>query len=366
MTSLNVLHISETLPGGPASYLEEVLPYQVERLGAHSVTLLVAEQHGLFVPKGFGGRVVFYDRSGRNFISLARLGRAAQECIWQLRPNIVHLHCSFSGAVIRLWVHTGRQMPAIVYCPHGWSFVRTTGVISQRVYAAAERWLAYRTDTIINLCKSELDAAAKFGLPRERMVVVQSGIATAAPSISDPVVFDQQKINILFVGRHDYQKGLDLLIEAMKELVGMPIQLHVVGDAVLTNGRKFDTFPPNVSLYGWVPRDRVSAYISAADAVIMPSRWEGLPLTAIEAMRLARPVIASNCGGLNDIVVDGETGILFAPNDVQAIVSVLKALDLTKMRSMGSLASRRFMQEFTADRMNTELMDLYEGLVGRE
>ena len=363
MSYVHVLHIAETLPGGPASYLEEVLPYQVGRLGADGVTLLAPDQHAKYVTQGFGGRLELYRRTGRNLASLARLAIAARKCIAQQQPDIVHLHCSFSGAVIRLLLKLRRQRPIIVYCAHGWSFSRTTGVISQRVCAAIERWLACNTDIIINLSKSDLDAATKFGLPREKMVIVRSGISGLVPQIKIPIVLDQRKINILFVGRHDPQKGLDLLLSAMKELVGVPIHLHVVGSAILADETGRDEVLTNVSFYGWVSRDQVSGYIAAADAVIMPSRWEGLPLTAIEAMRLSRPVIASNCGGLKDIVVDGETGILFPTNDIQAIVSALKALDPVKIRSMRSLASQRFMQDFTASRMNTELVDLYERLV---
>ena len=215
---------------------------------------------------------------------------------------------------------------------------------------------------IVNISESDLEAAAKVGLPREKLTVIRNGICTEPPRNAVPILFDQSKINVLFVGRHDPQKGLDLLISAMRLLAGVPVHLHVLGSPIVSTGTGLDKLSPNVTFYGWVQRDQVSAYIGAADAVIVPSRWEGFGLVAIEAMRMARPVIASKCGGLAEIVIDGETGVLFPPDNSQAIVETLKSLDPARLRSMRPLALERFKQNFTASRMNTQLLDLYESL----
>jgi glycosyltransferase involved in cell wall biosynthesis len=363
MGSIRVLHITEILSGGTASYLEEVLPYQVGRLGGENVILLAPDQDAAHVPPLFAGKRELYRRTGRNLTSLARLWRAAQKCIAQHKPNIVHLHCSLAGGVVRLLLACRRQKPAVVYCAHAWAFSRTTGIVPKQFYATIERLLGFKTNMIVNVSDSDFNIAANIGLPREKMIVVRNGISIVAPRIDSPIVWDQNKINLLFVGRHDPQKGLDLLITAMNQVVGFPVHLHVLGSGILSSGAKRNTDFPNITFYGWVPRDRVSAYIDAADAVIMPSRWEGLSLVAIEAMRMARPVIASSCDGFTGVIIDGETGILFPPDNSQAIAETLKSLDTARLRSMRPLALRHFEQNFTANRMNAQLLELYEDLV---
>ena len=226
-----------------------------------------------------------------------------------------------------------------------------------------ERWLASYTDIIVNISESEAKFAEKFGLAREKQVIIYNGISTAGPQIVDRVTLEPDKINLVFAGRHDRQKGLDFLIAAMKQVVDSPVHLHVIGSIIRARKPISGEIPPNVTFYGWLPRNRVAAYISAGDAVVMPSRWEGFGLVAVEAMRAERPVIASDRGALPELVIDGKTGIIFPMDNLPEFVQTLKSLDPTILRMLGKNALSHFLKNFTADRMNKELLDLYAALV---
>jgi glycosyltransferase involved in cell wall biosynthesis len=217
---------------------------------------------------------------------------------------------------------------------------------------------------IVNISKSEAEIAEKFRLPREKLVTIYNGISPTVPTF-DRITLEANKINLVFAGRHDRQKGLDFLITAMKQVVGLPIQLHVFGSGIRSRKPIYDT-PPNVTFYGWLPRHRVAAYINAANAVIMPSRWEGFGLVAVEAMRAGRPVIASDRGALPELVINEETGIIFPMENLQALVQTLRSLDPAKLQTMGQHAASHFLKNFTADRMNTQLLDLYMSIFKRE
>ena len=358
--SARILHISEILRGGVGSYLEEVLPYQAEKLGEENVLLLAPEEQSKYLSPGLISNVEFYQNTGRNFLSLVQLWRAARSCIGRYKPDLVHLHSSFAGGVIRLPLASRRQRPKTVYCPHGWAFKSTDNAALKHLYAAIERLLSRETDIIINVCRAEANDAASLGLPRKKLAVILNGISSSIPQSNISIKFEPGKINLLFAGRDDKQKGLDLLVEAMKHVVDRPIHLHIIGNSSTKENYRL----PNITSYGWVSRADVSAYIDASDALIMPSRYEGLPLVAIEAMRKGRPVIASWCDGLAELVVDGETGILFAPNDVQAIVNALRSIDHRRLRNMRLPAAQRFQSKFTSDRMNSELLNLYSSIMG--
>ncbi|MBN2492760.1 MAG: glycosyltransferase [Planctomycetes bacterium] len=100
-------------------------------------------------------------------------------------------------------------------------------------------------------------------------------------------------------------------------------------------------------------RSDLARIYAALDVVVLPSHSEGMPLAALEAMAAARPVVASEVGGLPEVVVDGETGLLFPPGDRRALVEALGALlaDPGRRRRLGLNGRRRYEERFTLARM---------------
>ncbi|WP_369781564.1 glycosyltransferase [Pseudomonas sp. WC2401] len=93
----------------------------------------------------------------------------------------------------------------------------------------------------------------------------------------------------------------------------------IVGDYVLGDSEQLE-LPSNARHIGWLTAEDLQSLYLTADILIVPSRWEGFGLVAVEAMRAGLPVIASNVGGLAEVVEDNATGILIDPNSVQALV----------------------------------------------
>jgi glycosyltransferase involved in cell wall biosynthesis len=96
-----------------------------------------------------------------------------------------------------------------------------------------------------------------------------------------------------------------------------------------------------------------------SDAVVMPSRWEGFGLVALEAMREARAVLAARVGGLAEIVVDGETGLLFTPDDVRSLEDAIVRCAEFDLAGLGLKGRTRFEAAFGAERMAQEIDDVY-------
>ncbi len=354
--SMKILHLAETIRGGCGTYLNEIVPFQMQALGAPGVRCLVPAQH-LDQLQGIpAGAVAVFDRPARRQ-GLARFAVAAWREIGRWRPDLIHAHSTFAGAIVRAMSRV-RPMPPIVYCPHGWAFDAPRSALARAATRRAERLMAGWAARVIAISEAEARDGRRAGIDASRMVVVHNGIASA--HTPERATWEDVRRKVLFVGRLDRQKGVDLLLSAVRGLEAA-VSLRIVGNSVVSSelGGPSPNELPHVEFLGWGDREFVARQINACDIVVMPSRWEGFGLVAIEAMRAAKPVVATAVGGLVEIVVDGETGRLVPPQDVRALADALVGSDTAGWAAMGAAGRERFLRLFTSDRMNARLLALY-------
>lgn len=159
---------------------------------------------------------------------------------------------------------------------------------------------------------------------------------------------------ILFAGRLSPEKGVRELVAAAH---GLP--LVVAGDGPLR-----DEVP---GALGFVPHDELERLYGRAAVVACPSLREGFGVVCAEAMAHARPVVASDVGGLRDLVVDGETGFLVPPGDVAALRSAIQRLlgDAQLRRRLGDAGRARIAERFTWQRFTDDTLRAYEDALGK-
>lgn len=156
---------------------------------------------------------------------------------------------------------------------------------------------------------------------------------------------------VLFVGRLDRQKGVDVLVRAAAELADVRFDLAGEGperDALQAQARDL----PNVRLLGFRPD--VPELLARADALALPSRWEGMPNVLLEAMAAGVPVVATRVAGSADLVEDGVNGLLVEPDDPRALASALVRLRddgplRTRLAEAGRLTASKHAPEAIAD-----------------
>lgn len=356
-----ILHVCDSIIGGTGSYLAELLTLQAARHGGESIMLLMPRQHIDHIEPRLadsGIRFAYFNRPSR-FVGMLVLLFAYLVQRRRFRPDIVHAH-SFGAGVSTRIVHWFRR-PRMIFCPHGWAFNIPLGRGVRRIIVAIERVLALRTDRILLISNHEQKSAEAVGMPADKLVTIPNAIATEPPAIA-AAPWDDARIKLLFVGRFDRQKGLDLLIDAIRPL-GHKFALRVVGSPVVGKPANFGPSLDFVDFIGWRPRDGVSGEMKAADAVVIPSRWEGFGLVATEAMRLGKPVIASDAGGLSDILDDGRYGITFPAGDGAALRAVLERLDPATLATYGPLGHARFLAEYRMERMIDDVDELYRSVL---
>jgi glycosyltransferase involved in cell wall biosynthesis len=356
-----ILHVCDSIIGGTGSYLAELLTPQAERYGASAILLLMPRQHiGHIEPRlrDSGIAFAYFERPNR-LVGMVLLLFAFVTQRRRFRPDIVHAH-SFGAGVSTRIVHWFTQA-RMVFCPHGWAFNMAVTPWVRRVIVGIERLLALRTDRIVLISGHERESAEEVGMPAAKLVTIPNAIAAEPPAIA-AATWDDARIKLLFVGRFDRQKGLDLLIEAIRPL-GHRYALRVVGSPVVGKPADFGAPLDFVDFVGWRDREGVSAEMKAADAVIVPSRWEGFGLVATEAMRLGKPVIASDAGGLNDILDHGRHGISFPAGDGRALRDVLERIDAATLATYGPRGHARFLAEYTTQRMVDQVDAVYRSVL---
>jgi glycosyltransferase involved in cell wall biosynthesis len=217
-----------------------------------------------------------------------------------------------------------------------------------------------------------------YGVARDRVRVVPNGAdlpdedAEAEPMRRIRESFRATPLRPLWVtaARLEEQKGHDVLIEALAEVKrrGLEFTAAFAGEGsrrgaleALAAGAGL---APQVRFLGQV--DEIGALLLAADAVVLPSRWEGLPLTLLEALARGRPVIASAVGGVPEVVEDGVSGRLVPPGDPLALADALEAVHRRPDAAfqLGRAGARRIRESFTWPRVVEQFEALYDDVLG--
>jgi len=197
--------------------------------------------------------------------------------------------------------------------------------------------------------------AAAARIPRSRVVVIPNAIE--APSANPPSA-DRSTLNLapaaaklVFIGRLEPQKGLDLLLDAIARLpTEKRLSLAVLGagpDRQQSEQQAERLGIANlVRFLGWRPNP--AEWIAAADALALPSRWEGMPNVVLEAMAMGKPVIATNVEGVADLIEDGRTGWIAEPESPASLSNTLLRFlnDQNRWAAMGAAARQKAASEF--------------------
>ncbi|OOR10933.1 glycosyl transferase [Bacillus cereus] len=357
---MKILHIAEYVKGGIATYLQEVIEYQEQCENIDDVFLLYGDVHSGEL-KNINHENIYgysYKRSPRYIIKAIKEINAYINLI---KPDIVHVHSSFAGLYVRLLYFIKKRDVKIVYCSHGWSFLMDTSRLKKRIYSLIERVLALKTDTIVNISLYEHTNSLKYNLPEKKSTVIYNGISNRNNDKRIPLDIEKDCINLLFVGRFDKQKGLDILIDIFKNNSLPKVNLYIIGEPVVSHV-EFQ-FPKNVINLGWIDNKLLDSYYSDMDAVIMPSRWEGFGLVAIEAMKNRKPVIVSNRGALPELISQEVNGYIFDLEKTNELVEILLRLDKVELKEMGNRGRSIYEEKFTSDIMNGKIIEEYKKLV---
>jgi glycosyltransferase involved in cell wall biosynthesis len=363
--NMRVLHCAETIKGGIASYMRELITLQSADFGAANVAVLLPFSQVPELPVPQGVRVVTFDDSAGRVGNAMRLASVALKLAKSFKPSVVHVHSTFAGATVRPVLAAGCRSARIVYCAHGWAWDRPMSAFGKWLVAAVERVLAIVSDRIVCISDHEWQTANAAGLPAKTLVVVRNAVnAHTATPLPMPInLWPAQTRRLLYVGRLDRQKGVDVLLGALL-LLGDQAHAVIAGATVWADGSTLK-LPQNATHVGWVTPGQLETLFAQAQILVVPSRWEGFGLVAAEAMRAGVPVVATAVGGLPEVVEHGVTGLIVAPDSPEALADAIRRLTDADLHRMGVAGRKRVTALFTMDRLHQELASVYREVTQR-
>lgn len=296
-------------------------------------------------------------RPARDLAAFWELRRALLE--W--RPDVVAAHSSKAGVLARL---AARSVGVpVVYTAHGWSFTEGIPELQRRLFAVVERMVGPLADCIIVVSEYDRQLAIAHGIaPRDRVVVVHNGVPDvpqghrARPAVHPP--------RLIMVARFEPQKDHMTLLRALAGLRDLEWELELVGngptlEAVRAEARRLDMLR-RIRFMG--VRHDVADRLVAAQVFVLTSRWEGFPLSVLEAMRAGLPVVASDVGGVREAVAHGRSGFVVPRGDADALRATLVPLLMQpQLRDrMGAEGRKRYESYFTFERMYRNTLQIYQ------
>jgi glycogen synthase len=275
----------------------------------------------------------------------------------QFRPDVVHINLSDANPYFHLRSHKAHPCPSILVFQTaiGPQFAGNR-VLGKLIQSAAQ--------TVVPSNAAAVSVARATGTPIGSIRVIAPGVPAAALQ-ARPNVPESSIPMFVFVGRiYDY-KGADTAIEAIARLDGAA-RLQIIGGGPqrqsLEQSVQARGLDHLVRFEGLVDDDRKSQILAESFAMVVPSRHEELfGMVAVEAALAGLPVIASRIGGLTEIVVDGETGLLVPPGDPAELADAMARLikDRALACRMGLAGRQRALANYTLERTVDEFEQLY-------
>lgn len=323
-----------------------------------------------------------------DFVPLRRLGFRKREVIMpafipamvhavtKFQPHLIHQHFG-TWALPATRAAKSSRIP-LVTTLHG----ADVFAFGRQASTAMARW-HHRNISAANEQSGKLLAVSNFlageavaaGLDRQKLEVHYQGIDTDYFTPDDAVdraQTDEEPV-LLFVGGLSERKGVrDLLRASSSVQLQVPHRLVIAGDGELGEHiRQTTASDPRVELVGSQDRAAVRKLLRDAKALAVPSRthngWrEAAGLVALEAAACGTPVIANNCGGLSEMIVDGTTGVLVEEGNTEALADAIKqmlGLPPDEYRAMSAAARRFTVEERSLHKSCAELADHYDDVL---
>ena len=348
----------------------------LEGKGGVAAVVSVLRRHGLFEREAV--RYIATHTEGPRLAkargALSGFWATLVACLRQ-RPAVVHVHAASHASFLRksiVLLIARRTGCKTIFHLHGGGFrkfaTRESGPLMRR-------WIRHtleKSSVVITLSEGWADFVHGFA-PAARVAVVPNSV----PLPARPQRGREQPGRILFLGRLEASKGVFELLAAGARLAREYPQLSPAvrlvfggeGDTQALRRRAAELgIAERIELLGWVGPEQRDAELAKAQVFCLPSHAEGLPMSMLEAMAAARPVVASSVGGIPETLRDGDNGLLVPPRDEKALARALATLmgDPALRERLAERARATIEQHYSTEVVCGQLSAIYRELAGTQ
>lgn len=259
------------------------------------------------------------------------------------KPDVIHLHSSKAGMLGRIAFPSSK----VIYTVHGFDSIR----LAYRKFLPIERFMQRACKAIVGVSNYDKINMESENITRN-IYTIYNGIKKNIAEEKLQLPLNGYKKTVLCIARVAKPKRLDIFLDTAKLLP--EYEFIWIG-----NQQAVQQHPQNVQFLGNIPN--AAKYNSIADLFMLPSDFEGLPMVIIEAMSYKRPIVASNVGGISEIVQNGENGFT-VENTAEEFAKRIKEIleDDDKYIQFSQNSYKRFLQDLTVEKMVESYLELYK------
>lgn len=366
-----ILHcITLSIAGGA----QQVVKHLCEGFYKENNIILVTSSNGELVKlvENFGIKVYLLHNMKRNISPIDDLKTLIKliHIIRYEKPDIVHCHSWKAGVLGRIAAFFCR-VEKIYFTVHGWSVLGKPNKILRSIFICIEKTLALLTTKLIFVCEEDRKQGISLNIAaKEKLCTIYNGIndikrIKSSENIREIYKIPEDAIILCSVARMDSQKRCFETASIMAEIMNKrkDIYFMFVGDGPL-----FIQMESTVKLYGIEQRfilagsrNNVPDYLNSADIFLLLSNYEGLPISLLEAMCMGLPLVASDVGGVCELIEENINGFLVS-NDEKEIINKLYTLieDDKKREKFGKNSRAMFETRFKFEDMIDKHRVLYK------
>ncbi len=315
-----------------------------------------------------------------------------KKIIKDFQPDIVHTHAAKAGALGRL-AAIQCKVPVIVHTYHGHYFHSYFNPVKTKIFLEIERWLARHSKAIVAISekqKYELGTVHKV-CPPEKIHVIPLGFdlkrftenrEAKRKQFRDKYGVKDEEIAIGIIGRLVPVKNHSMFLKAIQKVFAQarsPVKAFIIGDGeerkkieqeaascgfIYSTPEKM-TEAATVIFTSWIKE--IDEAVAGLDIIALTSLNEGTPVSLIEAQAAGKPVVSTRVGGVEEVIIENQTGLLCPSNDPETFAAqLLKLTDDNNLRKSFSMnAGNQVMQRYHVNRLVEDMRQLYRKLLFR-
>lgn len=305
---------------------------------------------------------IIYDWSASAYAELLQVGHmrgvhVVSAPIWDVEGIVAHCSGTFPVA---LSLHTsyGLSLPSKPLWRENQEYLKAHVL----PIIEAEKLLLREAPLILANSQAivgDIEHSSSMNLEKARVTIAPHGIEDLGVC---PDTREKDTVTVLFVGRFEERKGVDILLQVIPQLAAArpEVRFKLVGNSTLNSwwrdfSKKFSSEPWFSRIYvpGFVEQEELLASYRDCDIFVAPSRYESFGLIYLEAMRWGKPCIGTRVGGIPEVVSHYENGILVSPDSPEELSAALEKLvvDQRLRQAMGARSRELFLQKFTDEKM---------------
>lgn len=286
------------------------------------------------------------------------------------KPEIVHLHSSKAGALGRV-ACIGNPNIKVIFTAHGWSFTDGVSQKKAKVFVVVERFLSRFTDRVICVSKFDYNIAQRAGIfKKTKGITIYNGVPDESQgdflyrNINEPVNF------VMIARFSEVQKRQDVLIDAAKLLSENNVNNYRItfigdGERFLEAQKKVEEYQLSDKIQFLGFKENPMNYLDPNSVLTLISDYEGLPISIIEGMCMGRPILATDVGGVNELVENDNNGYLVSldTKEIMACMGKISSVSPYKFDELSKNSRVKYEEKFTNKQFISQTFKCYEDII---